>query len=57
MVLHGALPQVLAGLLVTQAKDKCVFPLLPLVIVLHHHQCQLLLLEVQFGNFGPEEET
>ena len=55
VVLHGALPQVLARFLVTQTKDEGVFPLLPLVIVLHHHQCQLLLLKVQFGNFGPEE--
>ena len=30
--------------------------LLPLVIILNHHQGQLLLLEVQLGDLGPEEE-
>ena len=30
--------------------------LLPLVIILDHHQGQLLLLEVQLGDLGPEEE-
>ena len=29
---------------------------LPLVIILDHHQGQLLLLEVQLGDLGPEEE-
>ena len=37
-------------------KEKLTNLLLPLVVVLDHHQGELLLLEVQLGDLGPEEE-
>ena len=57
MVLDGALPQVFARLLVPKSEYESVFLLeAAVLVVLNHHQGQLLLLEVQLGNLGPEEE-
>lgn len=53
---NGAFPQVLASLLVPQSEHEGVFLFLPLIIVLNNDQGELLLLEVQLGDLGPEEE-
>ena len=57
VVLDGALPEVLARLLVAQPEEEGVLLLVALVVVLDHHQGELLLLEVELGDLGPEEEA
>ena len=57
VVFDGALPQVFARLLVPKSEYESVFLLeAAVLVVLNHHQGQLLLLEVQLGDLGPEEE-
>lgn len=51
MMFNRTLPQVFARLLVVQTNV-----LASLVVVFDHNQGQLLLLEVELANFGPEEQ-
>jgi len=57
VVLHGALPQVLAGLLVVQPEDKRVLLLPALVVVFDYNECQFLFLEIQLADLGPKEQA
>jgi len=57
VVLHGALPQVFARLLVVQPEDKGVLLLSSLVVILDHNKSQFLFLEIQLTDLGPEEQA
>ena len=45
VMLHGALPEVLAGSGAVQPEDERVLLLPALVVILHHHQCQFALMD------------
>jgi hypothetical protein len=55
MVLHGTLPQVLAGAGAVQAEHERVLLLTSLVIILDHHKGQFALFKIHFGNLRPKE--
>ena len=64
VMFHGTFPQMFARFFISKTKNECVFLLkavsasvLVVVIVLDDDQCQLLLLEIQFGDLGPKEEA
>ena len=57
VILHGTFPQVLAALLAGQPEDEDVLLLRPVLLLLHHDQGQLLLLEVQLHDLRPEKQT
>ena len=57
VMLYSAFPQMLASFLVAEAEHEGVLLLGALVVILDHDQGQLLLFEVQFGNFGPKEKA
>jgi hypothetical protein len=52
VVLYRTFPQVFAGFLIRQSENKSMF-----LVVFHDHQGQLLLLEIQLGDLGPEEQA
>lgn len=56
-MLDGALPEMLARLLIVQPEDECVLLLLSILIVLDDDQSELLLLKVQLGDLWPQEQT
>lgn len=55
MVLHGTLPQVLAGAGTVQPEHEGVLLLAPLVIILHYHEGQFALFKVHFSDLRPKE--
>ena len=57
VILHSTFPQVLAALLAGQPEDEDVLLLRPVLLLLHHDQGQLLLLEVQLHDLRPEKQT
>lgn len=55
VVLHSALPQVLAGARAVQPEHEGVLLLTPLVVILHYHEGQFALFKVHFGDLRPKE--